>query len=224
MLLGKIALLSGATRGVGAEVTLALAREGADVCLLTHNAADAKRLTTQVESMGRRALSIPCMVEDQSQLDEAYGLVEERLGECPDIVFTNMGMMPPSPDYPRKTMFELTESDWDRYLNNALRGVVNSTNAACRAMAASGKGGTIVNTAPFGLWAGKGLGLYSASRAAILSMVDTVNCEAEDLGYDVRAYLVDCERKAPLIREKIVTTVVGICSGKVERPGLVELR
>ncbi|SHE24801.1 SDR family NAD(P)-dependent oxidoreductase [Actinomyces glycerinitolerans] len=219
---GKTAVLSGATAGVGAQVALTLARHGASICLLTHNLAEAGRLVNQVEDSGGHAWALSCMVEEDAQSYAAFNAARRHFDSGIDIVFTNMGLMPDAPTYPRKTVANLEPSDWRSYMGTALQGVINSTAVALKIMREQDSGGTIINTAFYGMRPRPGLALYNASRSAIRSLVETVNLEAAEGGAPVSAYLLDCESEIDCCGARVVELVLRICAGAYQDdPGLV---
>lgn len=219
-----IAVLSGATRGMGARVTLALAEQGFCTCLLSHNLDEAHRLVETIVSRGGSGAVYPCMVEDEAQLRDTYARIRERFHQDVTVAFTNMGMMPDSPQYPRKDVAETTGNEWDSYMGTALKGAFNSAAIALRAMR-EGKGhGVVINMARFGLQAGPGLGLYSASRAAILSLTETANAEAARDSLPITSYLVDFESGVRDSEDEVVALVTDLCTGAYRgEPGLVRV-
>lgn len=91
-------------------------------------------------------------------------------------------------------------------------------------MRATGAAGVVINMARFGLQAGPGLALYSASRAAILSLVETANAEAARDSAPVASYLVDCEDDPSDVEDKVVGLVCDLCTGAYRgRSGLVRV-
>lgn len=206
-MLKKVAVLSGATRGVGEKVTLALAENGYHVCLLTHNQVDANRVKIAVEKRGSTASIYTCNVENCVELANTYQRIYEECGQI-NLVFTNMGLMPESPSYPKKLVGELTGEQWHDYLNSALLGVVNSVNQVIPYLAKNEKGGFIFTTALWGVAAQKELGLYTVSRAGIQALIDTVNLEAEQAGNKIQAYLLQ-PRKIGQLSADILNLLYG---------------
>jgi NAD(P)-dependent dehydrogenase (short-subunit alcohol dehydrogenase family) len=88
-----------------------------------------------------------------------------------------------------------------------------------------GKGpGVVINMARFGLQAGPGLGLYSASRAAILSLTETANAEAARDSLPITSYLVDFESGVRNSEDEVVALVTDLCTGAYHgEPGLVRV-
>ena len=158
------------------------------------------------------------------RLRETYAQIRERFQQDVTVAFTNMGMMPDSPQYPRRDVADITGVEWDSYMGTALKGAFNSTAIALREMRATGAAGVVINMARFGLQAGPGLALYSASRAAILSLVETANAEVARDSAPVASYLVDCEGDPSDVEDKVVGLVCDLCTGAYRgRPGLVRV-
>jgi NAD(P)-dependent dehydrogenase (short-subunit alcohol dehydrogenase family) len=74
------------------------------------------------------------------QLRETYAQIRERFQQDVTVAFTNMGMMPDSPQYPRRDVADITGVEWDSYMGTALKGAFNSTAIALREMRATGAG------------------------------------------------------------------------------------
>lgn len=203
--------MSGATKGTGAQVALALAERGANICLLTHNPQDAAALVTRIDAVGGHGYALECMVDDDAWLNSALDETQRHFGTDIDAVFTNMGLMPPFDDYPRARTGELSGDQWSAYMNGTARGVFVSTALAVRRMTKQHGGGVIINTALYGLKAKPDLALYNASRGAIKSLVDTVNAECEADGVPVSAHLLVCERDIATCANVLAAWVVRLC-------------
>ena len=187
---GRTALMSGAAKGAGADVALALAEQGANICLLTHNIEHAKTLVERIEEAGGRGMVIACMVDDERQLESAMDEAEARFGGGIDIMFTNMGLMPDSSEYPKARVCDLAAGQWESYMRNAAQGAIVSIACAARRMRRQADGGIIINTAPYGMGSEPGLALYAASRASIRAVVDAVNMESDMDDKPISAHLL----------------------------------
>lgn len=198
----KNAVLSGATRGMGREVSLQLAKAGYNICLLTHNLPDAQALKAAIEQIGPDCYIYPCKVEDDDEALATFQTIEDRLGSI-DLVFTNMGLMPDSAGYSNKSVAELSGREWRDYLATALMGVVNSTRLAVRFMQKNEWGGYILDVAPWGETAQAKLGLYTTSRGAIRALVETVNVENSK----IKAYLLQPHAGRTTIAAKVAQIV-----------------
>lgn len=135
---GKVALITGGSRGLGHEMALAFARAGADVVIASRKADACARAALEVEALGRKALAHSCHVGDWSALD---GLVDAAYGHFGrvDVLVNNAGM---SPLYP--SLDEVSETLWDKVLGVNLKGPFRLMANVGTRMAA-GDGGSIIN-------------------------------------------------------------------------------
>jgi 3-oxoacyl-[acyl-carrier protein] reductase len=160
---GKTAVVTGATRGIGRAIALALAHDGADVLVNGRDAEAGRRVCGEIEGLGRRAV---WHVADVGQVPAAQGVVAAALAAFGrlDVLVNNAGL------FQRKPALELGEADWDRLLDVNLKGAFFCAQAAARAML--GRGGAIVNVASDAAWSG-GLNPcahYAASKAGMTSI------------------------------------------------------
>lgn len=135
---GKIALITGGSRGLGHEMALAFARAGADVVIASRKADACARTALEIEALGRRALAHACHVGDWTALD---GLVDAAYGHFGrvDVLVNNAGM---SPLYP--SLADVSEALWDKVIDVNLKGPFRLTANVGTRMAA-GDGGSIIN-------------------------------------------------------------------------------
>jgi NAD(P)-dependent dehydrogenase (short-subunit alcohol dehydrogenase family) len=179
---GRVALVTGGSRGLGHGMALALARAGADVAVTSRTLRSLDDVAEQIAALGRRALPRELDVCDERSIRTAVASVVEELGRV-DILVNNAGCIV------RKEPLDLTWEDWNVVLDTNLRGSFFVAQAVAPSMIESGRG-RIVNigsvTTAFG--AG-GLVPYGASRGGIkqltMSLADawaqygiTVNCIA----------------------------------------------
>ncbi len=177
---GKSIIITGAARGIGAEIARDLARNGAMVCVADVNA-DAAKATAQ--SIGSNAIAVKV---DVSQRESVKAMIAETVkvfGKL-DVIFNNAGISQ------TVNFMDVTEKDWHRIMDVNGLGVLIGTQEAARQMKAQGTGGKIINTASI---AGKqGYPLfahYCASKFAVVALTQaaaralaqdkiTVNCFA----------------------------------------------
>jgi len=137
---GKKALVTGARRGIGRAIALALAREGCDVGINDYEIDAAARETeAMVRAVGREALLLQADISDTGAVERMVARLLETFGRI-DIMVNNAASWRMAP------FLEVTEADWNRHVDVALKGVFFGSQAAARAMAKSG-GGCIVSIA-----------------------------------------------------------------------------
>src|SRR5919107_1762453 len=112
---GRIALVTGASRGIGAAIARRLAEVGADVAVgYASNRTAAEEQTACISGMGRRAVAVGSDVSDPVAIEEMTGIVEAELGSV-DILISNAGIAP------QQSLEEITVEDWDRVMAVNLR-------------------------------------------------------------------------------------------------------
>ena len=154
---GRRAFVTGASRGIGRAIGLALAEAGADVALAARDEARLTELAAEIEALGRRAHVVPLDVSSLEAIEPAIGAAADTLGGL-DILVNNAGVT-------YRDGFGIEDpADFDRMFDINLGAVLFGCEAARPHLAAAG-GGVIVN---IGSIAGtKGTGLYGASKQAV---------------------------------------------------------
>jgi 3-oxoacyl-[acyl-carrier protein] reductase len=177
---GKVAIVTGAGHGIGKEIALSLAREGAEV-VVTDLSDEVFEVAKEAEMVGNKAFPVKCDVTD---LKAAESIEEEVVGkfEKIDILVNNAGV------YPMKPFLEMTRDDWTKVLNINLNGAFHCTKAVLPKMVQR-KYGKIVNIASI---AGVVVGFYnlthySASKAAIVGFTRSLALEMAQYGINVNA-------------------------------------
>ncbi|MCY7372487.1 MAG: SDR family oxidoreductase [Spirochaetaceae bacterium] len=179
---GQVALVTGAARGLGRAVALALADAGADVALGLRDVSNDGGLAAEIEAMGRRALALPLEVSDVAQARAAVDVVVARLGRL-DILVNNAGV---APDNPAE---DVTEDDFDRTVAVNLKGTFFTSQAAAKVMIGQGSGRIVNMGSQAGAVALPGESVYCMTKAAIAHLTKclavewgphgiTVNCVA----------------------------------------------
>ncbi|HMN29998.1 MAG TPA: 3-oxoacyl-ACP reductase family protein [Caldilineaceae bacterium] len=136
---GKIALVTGARRGIGRGISLELAREGADIAINdVTDEQQAETVAEEVRKLGRRALVVMADVAQPEQVQTMVARVVRELGGL-DILVNNAGVESILP------LLEITPEEWERVTHITLKGEFLCAQAAARHMVAAGKGGAIVN-------------------------------------------------------------------------------
>jgi NAD(P)-dependent dehydrogenase (short-subunit alcohol dehydrogenase family) len=181
-LTGRVAIVTGTSRGLGQYFARALAKAGADLILTSRKREDLAAFEKEIQTLGRRAASLELDVRDQKSIEKFAADAETVYGHI-DILVNNAGCNV------RKPALDVTWEDWNLILDTNLRGSFFVTQAVARRMIARGYG-RIINIGSVTSVAGyAGLGPYGASRGGIrqltMSLADdwgkhgvTVNCLA----------------------------------------------
>lgn len=163
-LLNKAAIVTGASRGIGRAIALALAKEGAKLVVNYNNSEkEATKVVDEIKRFSTEALPVKA---DVSKSDEVNGLVKNALKKFGriDILVNNAGVEP------MNRMIDITEREWDYVMNINARGTFLCNQAVALQMIKSGCGGKIVNIASqAGKTGAEFLAHYSASKAAIIA-------------------------------------------------------
>ena len=180
----KIALITGASRGIGAATSLQLAQAGCRVAINYHQSADrAQAVATQCRTAGAEAIVIQGDVADDAACRAMVQKTLEAFGGL-DILVNNAGTTR-FIDFP--DLDAVRDEDWDRILAVNLKGPFQTTRAAREALAA-GEGGVIVNVASIAGIVGAGSSIpYCASKAALIVMTKSL---ARTLGPAIRVNAV----------------------------------
>jgi NAD(P)-dependent dehydrogenase (short-subunit alcohol dehydrogenase family) len=179
-LTGKIALVTGASRGLGKHFALSLARAGADVAITSRTLDSLEETRQQIAALGRRVLPIALDVRDQKSIVAGVDAVQAQFGRI-DVLVNNAGCNI------RKPALEVTWEDWNTILDTNLRGVFFVAQAVAKHMVAAGRG-RIINIGSVTSVAGyAGLGPYGASRGGVKQLTASL---AADWG--PRGVTVNC--------------------------------
>jgi len=177
---GRTALVTGASRGLGRAIALALAHAGADVALGVRDPATAGDLVGEIESMGRRGLAVRMDVLDLGQIATAVDEVVERLGRL-DILVNNAGASPEAPAE------DVIESNFDLTMGVNVKGVFFASQAAGRVMIRQGFGRIISLSSQAGFVALLTESVYCMSKAAVAHMTRCLAVEWGRHGITVNA-------------------------------------
>ena len=204
---GKVAIVTGGTRGIGRAIVLDLAANGADVALNYRKSADlAAELAETIRGMGRRALVVQA---DVSSFDDAQAMVQKVLDEFGrlDILVNNAGVNWDG------VVWKMTEEQWDRVIGVDLKGTFNYTRAVTPIFRGQGAGKIVNITSINGLRGKFGQTNYSAAKAGVIGF--TKAC-ARELG----RYSVNINAVAPGLIE---TEMVKEAPEKVRDMALAEI-
>jgi 3-oxoacyl-[acyl-carrier protein] reductase len=178
---GKIALVTGGSRGIGRAIALALAEAGADVAInYLSRVEDARRVCAEVEKRGRRGLMVQADVSVLAEVSRMIRAVEQGLGEI-NILVNNAGIARP------RSIAEITEQDWDETMDVNLKSAFLVSQAVLPAMRAK-KWGRIINISSVAAqWAGIIGPHYNASKAGMLGLTRSYAAHLAPEGITVNA-------------------------------------
>ncbi len=135
---GKVALISGGARGMGAAEAKLFAREGAKVVIADVLEDDGRRTEAEIAEMGGEAVFVKLDVTQQADWDAAVGVAVERFGKL-DVIVNNAGVAS------RDSIEDTTVEEWDRVMDINAKGVFLGTKAAISQMRRQGGGGSVIN-------------------------------------------------------------------------------
>lgn len=177
---GQVALVTGAARGLGRAIALALADAGADVALGLRRSGTADDLVRDIESMGRQALAVELDVTDLSQIGPAVDAVVERFGHL-DILVNNAGLGPSN------LAEDVTEADFDLTMDVNVKGLFFTSQAVGRVMIRQGSGRIVNLSSQAGFIALPTEAIYCASKAAVAHLTKCLAVEWGIHGITVNA-------------------------------------
>jgi len=179
---GRVAVVTGANRGIGRALALALAEAGSDVALLVRNPGQCAEILAEVRATGVRAEAFAGDVTDKPGIERAVGEIVASLGRL-DILVNNAG------DCIHAPALEVADDDWQRIFDVNVTGVWNCSQVVGRHLAAAG-GGVIVNIGSISAlivnrpqWQPA----YNASKAAVHQLTRSLAAEWAPLGIRVNA-------------------------------------
>ena len=206
LLANKVAVVTGAGRGIGRAVALAYARMGADVACVSRTEENSAKAAAEVEALGRRAWAVAVDVSDTAAVNAAAGKILDDAGRV-DILVNNAGVT-------RDTLLmRMSEEEWDTVINTNLKGAFNFTKALTRPFIKQ-RSGRIINIASvIGLIGNAGQSNYAASKAALIGFTKSVAKELAPRGITANAIapgFIETDMTAALddkVRESIIGNV-----------------
>jgi len=177
---GQVALVTGAARGLGSSIAVALAHAGADLALGVRDATSGADVAERVEALGRQALVVPMDVTDLTQIESATGAVIQEFGRI-DLLVNNAGLGP------ENAPEDVTESDFDLTFDVNVKGLFFASQAVGRLMIGQRSGRIINMSSQAGLVALPGEAIYCASKAAVSHLTRCLAIEWGAHGINVNA-------------------------------------
>ena len=171
---GKVALITGGSRGIGRSIALQFADAGADVVVSSRKLPDLEKVADEIRKMGRRSLAVSAHNAKMEDLKNLMSRVKEEFGRL-DILVNNAVANPVMAD-----VLHMEEAPFDLIMSANIKGYYFLSQAAAKMMVEQGTGGAIINIASVGgIFVTPGLGPYCISKAAIIMMT---RCLAVELG------------------------------------------
>ncbi len=168
---GKVALVTGASSGLGARFAQVLADAGATVALGARRTDRLATLAAELTRGGARALAVELDVTQQGSIGAALAQIEREAGPV-DILVNNAGIATESP------ILDTDEADWDRVLDTNLKGAFLASQAVARRLRDAARPGSIINIASIlGLRQGHALTSYAVSKAGLVQLTKQMALE-----------------------------------------------
>jgi 3-oxoacyl-[acyl-carrier protein] reductase len=211
---GKVALVTGASRGIGRAIARLLATRGATVFLGARDASRLAEAVAEIESVGGRARALSLDVADRASVTAAFARILEDGGRIDHLV-NNAGITRDN------LLLRMKAEEWDQVLATNLTGVFHCTQAALRPMLKQ-RSGRIVNvTSVVGLAGNPGQANYAASKAGILGFTKSVAREVASRSITVNAVapgFIDTDMTAAMTEQARAAVTSAIPMGRVGRP------
>jgi 3-oxoacyl-[acyl-carrier protein] reductase len=186
---GKVALVTGSTRGIGRAIALSLAENGATVVINGRDEEKGKSVAKEIKALGRESIFIRADVRNQKQVNNMVAQIVETFGRI-DVLVSNAAVFAES-----IPIVELEEEEWDRVMNVNLKGVFNCSKVVSKHMIRQ-RTGKIVNVASFTGKTGRVVyskfgsptkAHYCASKAGIISLTKSLAFELAPYNINVNA-------------------------------------
>jgi 3-oxoacyl-[acyl-carrier protein] reductase len=179
---GRVAIVTGASRGIGRAIALELARRGADVAFnYARSAEAADALKTEIEALGVRAISTQCDVAQTDAAAEMVKQTKDTFGRI-DFLVNNAGVTRDN------LILRMKETEWDEVINTNLKGAWNFSKTALRTMLRQEGGGSILNISSISGKVGMaGQSNYSASKAGMIGLTKALAKEVASRQVTVNA-------------------------------------
>jgi 3-oxoacyl-[acyl-carrier protein] reductase len=180
-LAGKVSLVTGASRGIGRAIAVALARDGATVVLAARDEGKLAEGVREIEAQGGKATSLILNVADPASVEEGIARVLERVGRIDHLV-NNAGITRDN------LLLRMKPEEWQDVISTNLSSVYYCTQAVLKPMLKQKSGGRIVNVSSVvGLMGNAGQSNYAASKAGIVGFTKSIAREIASRGITVNA-------------------------------------
>jgi NAD(P)-dependent dehydrogenase (short-subunit alcohol dehydrogenase family) len=179
-LMGKVALVTGAARGIGRGIALRFAEEGAKVGVIDLDEAACQTVVNEIHAAGGEALALGADISNETQVNRAVQRVQDHFGTV-TVLMNNAAVMPSG------KIHETSVADFDRCLAVNLRGTFLMCRAVIPGMLAVGKGSIIHMSSVTGILGLPGIAAYSATKAGLAGMARAMSTDYARLGIRVNS-------------------------------------
>lgn len=170
---GRVAILTGAAGGLGAEAARVLAEHGASVAIVDIDGEAARRVAQQIEGQGGQALAVQCDISQEAAVRAMVEAVVGRFGRV-DILHNNAAVLSVEQRQRDRDVINMDVEAWDRAMAVNLRGAMLCSKYAIREMLKHGRGSVIFVTSGLGVQGDLSLSAYAASKAALIMLSRSV--------------------------------------------------
>ena len=172
-LLGKTAIVTGGSRGIGKAIAIKLAEQGANIVVnYSSSPESANEVIRMIEAIGRQGIAIKADVSNPSEVEEFISIAEAKFSSI-DILINNAGIT-------RDTLLmKMKEDDWDSVITTNLKGTFNCTKAVTKKMIRQRSGKIVSVASVIGIVGNAGQANYAASKAGIIGFTKSI---AKELG------------------------------------------
>ena len=189
----QIAIVTGASQGIGRTLALALAQAGADVAVVSRTRSDLEAVAKKIEAAGRSALVMPADIQDVSQIRKMVDTVHTTFGKI-DILINNAAWTA------TVEALEATEEEWDQTLDTSLKAIFFASQAAAKIMIQQGRGKIVNIGSTLGLTAFAKRSVYGAAKAGVHQLTRVLALEWAAKGINVNS-VAPCITETPTRRE-----------------------
>ena len=212
---GKVALVTGASRGIGRSIALMLAARGADIVInYAGNTEAAEKTKAEVEALGRKAMVIKADVGDTAACEAMMAEAVKEMGKI-DILVNNAGITRDG------LLMRMKEADWDAVLTTNLKSVYNCTKAVIKYMMKARSGRIVSISSVVGAMGNAGQANYAAAKAGIMGFTKAVAKEVASRGITVNAIapgFIETDMTAVLPEKVVESLKAAIPMGRLGAP------